>query len=53
MNIFATRHYRSAHGLMRVVCGLNYRMPAKIISDGREALTRLSPTQPAAFSDGE
>jgi hypothetical protein len=30
MNIRATRHYRSAHGLMRTVSGVNYAWPAKV-----------------------
>ena len=30
MNIRATRHYRSAHGLMKAVSGVNYAWPAKV-----------------------
>jgi hypothetical protein len=30
MNIFATPHYRSVHGLMTAVSGLNYALTAKV-----------------------
>jgi hypothetical protein len=30
MDIFATWHYRSAHGLMKAVSGLIYAWPAKV-----------------------
>jgi hypothetical protein len=30
MNILATWHYRSAHGLPRAVSGLNYALPLRV-----------------------
>ena len=30
MTIFATPHYRSVHGSMRAVSGLNYALTAKV-----------------------
>jgi hypothetical protein len=30
MNIFAMRHYRSVHGMMRAVSGWNYALLAKV-----------------------
>jgi hypothetical protein len=30
MNIFATLRYRSVHGLLRAVSGLNYALTAKV-----------------------